>query len=165
MGKTRHRTGQADGHGLPHDHRANYRHGSAGDGGQRKALRRRRGRQIAAVLPHLPTEGRHREGLAAVRIVGDGQGAGSEGAFLVVGDVGVRPTGVHRRAIDGNGGHFYSVGIELMSRCNAARPADGGFIAGNILTGQLPFHPEIGVIYCGCFYDSARCHVITVLPI
>ena len=46
-------------------------------------------------------------------------------------------------AIDGNGGHFHGVGIELMSRLHAAGPVDCGLVGRNVLPAALPFHPKV----------------------
>ena len=143
VGKGRGRPRQADAHRLPHCRRPHDGFGSTGNGSQLKTLRRRRGRQIAAVLPHLPAECGHREGLAAVCVVAHLQRAGGESVLLIVSDVGIRSAGVHRHSADGNGGHFHGVGIELMSRRHAAGPVDGGLVGRNILPAALPFHPEV----------------------
>ena len=144
MCKATGRSGQANVCRLPHGHAADTGRGGPGNGGQGEAPA---GGVVVPVAVQPPGEGPHHQGLAAVPIMLHLQGAGAEGAVLVVRDVGIGAPGINLHTAYRHRRHPYGIGVVLLPGAQAAGPGDGGLVRRRVLLLHLPFHPEIGLVF------------------
>ena len=144
MRKATGRSGQANVRRLPYGHAADTGRGGPGYGGQGEASA---GGVVVPVAVQPPGEGPHHQGLAAVPVMLHLQGAGAEGAVLVVRNVGVGAPGINLHAAYRHRRHSYGIGVVLLPGAQAAGPGDGGLVRRRVLLLHLPFHPEIGLVF------------------